>query len=264
FNHKLECQVRERTAQIQEQMQQLQQLDQLKDDFLNTVSHELRSPMATMTMAIQMLQLATSQENHDRYLQILQAECARETALIDDLLDLQRLEAGVDTIELQALHLQEWLPLIVEAFQERAQSHQQTLQLDIAPNLPPLISNPLGLERVVTELLTNACKYTPPGGSIIVTVCATSSTPEIAPNRVVLTVCNSGVEIPAAVLTRVFEKFYRIPNSDRWQRGGTGLGLALVQKLVEQLGGEIRVESQMMQTVFTVELPNGRAGEGTP
>lgn len=96
------------------------------------------------------------------------------------------------------------------------------------------------------------------------TVSATSATPAIAPDRVTLTVCNSGVEISAADLTRVFEKFYRIPNSDRWQRGGTGLGLALVQKLVEQLGGEIRVESQTMQTVFTVELPNGRAGEGTP
>jgi len=264
FNHKLERQVRERTAQIQEQMEQLQQMGQLKDDFLSTVSHELRSPLANMTLAIHMLQLATSQERRDRYLQILQAECARETALINDLLDLQRLEAGVDAIELQALQLQEWLPLVVEAFRERAQSHQQTLQLDIAPNLPPLISDPLGLERVVTELITNACKYTPSGGAIIVTVCATSATPAIAPDRVVLTVCNSGVEISAADLTRVFEKFYRIPNSDRWQRGGTGLGLALVQKLVEQLGGEIRVESQTMQTVFIVELPTGTAGEGTP
>lgn len=256
FNHRLEGQVRQRTAQLQEQMQQLQQLDQLRDDFLSTVSHELRSPLANITMAIRMLQLATSQENRDRYLQILQAECTRETTLINDLLDLQRLEAGADAVDLKTLQLQEWLPLVVEAFQERARSEQQTLELNFAADLPPLTSNPLRLERIVTELLTNACKYTPSGGVITVTVHPrTSATQPDPTNGVVLAIANSGVEIPAAELTRVFEKFYRIPNSDRQQRGGTGLGLALVQRLVEQLGGKIWVESQILQTVFTVELP---------
>ena len=72
-----------------------------------------------------------------------------------------------------------------------------------------------------------------------------------------MTVSNTGIEIAEAQLTRIFEKFYRIPSSDYWMQGGTGLGLALVQKLVEQLGGKIRVESQGMETAFTVELPAG-------
>jgi len=204
----------------------------------------------------------TNPENHDRYLQILHDECNRETALINDLLDLQRLEAGADIIDLQTLPLQEWLPPIVEAFQERARSCQQTLQLDLSPHLPPLISDPPNLERIVTELLTNACKYTPPEGVIVVTVRprASVSLPGIS-NGVTIAVCNTGVEIPAAELSRVFEKFYRITSSDRWKRGGTGLGLALVQKLVEQLGGSIWVESRAMQTTFTVELPMLQAQE---
>ncbi len=251
LNRGLERQVHDRTAQLNQQMQQLQQLGHLKDDFLSTVSHELRSPMANMKMAIRMLQLAKSHENRDRYLEILQQECDRETTLINDLLDLQRIEAGADIAEMQPLCLQTWLPAILNAFQERAQTGQQILHLNLVSELPLVITDPAKLERIVTELLTNACKYTPPGGEII--VCVTLTTPET--ESVTLRVRNTSVEIPPAELTRIFEKFYRIPSGDRWKRGGTGLGLALVEKLVEQLGGSIRVESRSLETVFTLDLP---------
>ncbi|KAM3104848.1 sensor histidine kinase, partial [Phormidesmis sp. 146-33] len=105
---------------------------------------------------------------------------------------------------------------------------------------------------IVTELLTNACKYTPPGGEI--TICVTLPPPEV--EAVTLRVCNTSVEIPPAELSRIFEKFYRIPMGDRWKQGGTGLGLALVEKLVEQLGAQIRVESRSLQIVFTIDLPS--------
>jgi signal transduction histidine kinase len=252
LNVTLEQQVQERTAQLQEQMQHLQQLSQVKDDFLSMVSHELRSPMANMAMAIQMLQLETKPERRSQYLRILSDECNRETALINDLLDLQRLEAGADTLELQTVVLEEWLPHIINAFQERTRIRQQTLHFDLAPDLSSLTTDPFKLERIVTELITNACKYTPNEGAITVIVRAKAST-SIA--RLELSVCNTGSEILATELTRIFEKFYRIPKSDRWKQGGTGLGLALVQELVKQLGGEIRVESAAMQTIFTIELP---------
>ncbi|KAM3093908.1 ATP-binding protein [Phormidesmis sp. 146-35] len=252
LNRGLERQVHERTAQLNQQMQQLQQLGHLKDDFLSTVSHELRSPMANMKMAIRMLQLSSNHEHRDRYLEILQHECDRETALINDLLDLQRIEAGADIAEMQSLCLQTWLPAIVDTFQERAQSGQQVLRLHLDSHLPAVLTDPAKLERIVTELLTNACKYTPPGGEI--TICVTLPPPEV--EAVTLRVCNTSVEIPPAELSRIFEKFYRIPMGDRWKQGGTGLGLALVEKLVGQLGAQIRVESRSLQIVFTIDLPS--------
>lgn len=255
LNVTLEQQVQERTTQLQEQMQHLQQLSQVKDDFLSMVSHELRSPIANMAMAIQMLQLETKPERRSQYLRILSDECSRETTLINDLLDLQRLEAGADTLELQTLALQEWLPYIINAFQERTRIRQQTLDLDLAPDLPSLTTDPFKLERIVTELVTNACKYTPNEGAITVIVRAKTPTSSSAIARLELSVWNTGSEIPATELTRIFEKFYRIPKSDRWKQGGTGLGLALVQKLVKELGGEIKVESEAMRTIFTIELP---------
>lgn len=100
----------------------------------------------------------------------------------------------------------------------------------------------------MAELLNNACKYTPPGEHIILTARAKNA-------KIQLQVCNSGVEIPEKELTRVFDKFYRVPTYDPWKQGGTGLGLALVQKLSEQLGGGIKAESGGGKTCFTVELP---------
>lgn len=256
LNIGLERQVQERTAQLHEQMQQLQQLNQLKDDFLSTVSHELRTPLTNIKMAIQMLQVAPTSERRDRYLQILQSECDREVTLINDLLDLQRLETGIDCIALETMQLDQWLPPIVASFHDRALARQQTVQLDIAPGLT-LTTDPMKLKRIIMELLNNACKYTPPAGIITVTVRALASRAQSnAANGVELVVNNSGSEIPATDLKRIFEKFYRISSNDRWQQGGTGLGLAIVQKLVEHLGGHIRAESGAGQTTFTIEIPN--------
>ena len=244
------------TAQVEE----LRKLGQLKDDFLSTISHELRTPVSNMKMAIRMLLFALNQETPQlenskaaRYLNILQDECDREIDLIDDLLDLQSLEAGEQPMVLETIQLQNWLPRIVEPFYERVKQHQQTLQVELSPNLPPLISNPASLERIVTELLNNACKYTPLGEQIVVT--AQTNQNELPSQVIRIAVSNSGVEIPASELPRIFEKFYRIPSTDPWKQGGTGLGLALVQSITRHLGGTIQVSSNAGQTVFTVELP---------
>jgi PAS domain S-box-containing protein len=233
------------------QVESLEKLNQLKDDFLSTVSHELRTPIANMKMALQMLKVSPIPERRERYLEILQAECTRESELINELLDLQRLEAGSYFILLnEAVNLQELLPSIIEPFRVRTGQRQQTLQINLPPDLPVLLSDRASLERILAELLNNACKYTPAGGEIIVGVCDKST--EAA---TIFTISNPA-EIPADHLPRIFEKFYRVPKSDRWKQGGTGLGLALVQKLVEQLQGIIEVESSKGWTTFTVQLPS--------
>lgn len=237
----------------QAQIEELKQLHQVKDDFLNTVSHELRTPISNMKMAIHLLRIAATPERNQQYLDILQAECARETNLINDLLDLQRLESDHYSITPGLIVLQDWIPEVVSPFLTRSGDRQQRLQVEIPADLPPITSDPNVLERILAELLNNACKYTPSGGEIWLNVSHAANCSHVNPVPIALKISNTA-EIPKADLSRIFEKFYRIPNTDLWKQGGTGLGLALVKKLTEQLGGTLDVESQSGQTTFTVLL----------
>ena len=252
----------------QAQVRELQKLNQLKDDFLNTISHELRTPVASIKMVIGLLRITTSQDNFllketsskeaintnipaskiNQYLDILQEECEQELNLIQDLLDLQNLEAGIQPLDLAPIELPNWIKHLIEPFESRYLTQQQTLQLQLAPDLPLLTTDSFCLGRIITELLNNACKYTPSGETITVT---TQRIGETASIRVI----NSGAEIPAEAIDQVFSKFYRVPNNDPWKHGGTGLGLALAKKMTEHLGGEIHVESANHVTCFTVTLP---------
>lgn len=264
-----QCAIAIRQARLyqasQMQIQEMKKLDQLKDSFLSTTSHELRSPVANMRMAIRMLQVAIAQERAaaeganpkaagsvDRYLQILDAECDREIRLINDLLDLQRLEAGEQPLVMEPIWLQDWLPRVVTPFYDRARDHQQTLRVTIPQALPVLIADPAILERIVAELLNNACKYTPQDGQIIINLQTVTQPPL---DSMQIQISNTVGEISANDLTHIFDNFYRIPNADPWKQGGTGLGLALVKKQVELLGGKITVASIPGQLCFTVELP---------
>lgn len=263
-----QCAIAIRQARLyqaaQAQVEALERLNQLKDDFLSTVSHELRTPVANMKMSIRMLELALKQEvpvsdkpnKSERYLQILQDECEREISLINDLLDLQRLEVGVQPLTLTTIHLDTWVTQLIKPFEERTRARQQILQVEMAPNLPPLVSDMLGLERIMGELLNNACKYTPPGDRICLHVQAKAE-------QMQFQVVNTGAEIPAHELPRIFDKFYRIPSADPWKQGGTGLGLALVQKLANHLQGNVYVESADHRTAFTVEVPMTLSAELT-
>ncbi len=248
----------ERAQLLERQTAELQALNELKDDFLSTVSHELRTPLTNIRMAIQMLEItldqqsdldATGTDRMTRYLNILRDQCNQELSLVNNLLELQQIEAGLHPIEHVEVRLDEWIANSLEIFQERAHSRGQQLQMLIASDLPVLVTDLTILTRVFAELLMNACKYTPPGGEITVSACA-------QPNEVIqLVVCNTGVTIAAADLPRIFDKFYRVPKGDRYQQGGTGLGLALIKQLVGLLGGSIWAESDIDHTCFTVELP---------
>ena len=262
-----QCAIAIRQARLHQaslaQVEVLERLNQVKDEFLSTVSHELRTPVSNMKMAIHMLgimirQYADALSNvgsiqvdpgkANRYLNILEQECEREISLINDLLDLQRLDAGAQPLTLEPISLNTWLPTIITPFQERAHKRQQTLHLDILANLPQVSTDPAGLERILAELLNNACKYTPPGEHIWISLHDTSTHTQIS-------VTNSGIEIAADELERIFDKFYRVPSTDPWKQGGTGLGLSLIKRLAEHMGGHITVESADMQTSFVLHLP---------
>lgn len=267
-------------AAAQSQVEVLEHLHQMKDDFLSTVSHELRSPITNMKMAIQMLKLTAHRteaipvESHriatrtpgedttqtikapdmtpidptQKYLQILDSECEREINLINDLLDLQRLESSAQSLDVEPIDLIPWLVSFIAPFKERTQKRQQSLHIELPEALPPIISNRDALERILAELLQNACKYTPPTEGIVLYV-------GVKQDQLRLQVTNSGVEIPPHDLPHLFEKFYRVATTDRWKQGGTGLGLALVKSLVEHLGGTIAISYTNGQITFTVEMP---------
>ncbi|MGK7901380.1 MAG: GAF domain-containing protein [Hormoscilla sp.] len=263
-----QCAIALRQARLyqaaQRQVEELQKLSRLKDEFVSTVQHELRTPMTNMKMAMKMLTIGLRQagvlpepglKDPDRkqnkvahYWKIIQDECKREINLINDLLDLQRLENQSEPILSETIELQSWLRTLVKPFIDRAQGRQQVLEVDIDSQLPPVMSDRGILEGVIRELLNNACKYTPPGERIIL---STGSQQD----KIILSLTNYGVVIPANELPKIFEKFHRVPSTDPWKQGGTGLGLALVQKRVSQLGGAIETESGEGKTCFTIKLP---------
>ena len=259
-----QCAIAVRQARLyqtaQAQVKELAHLNQIKDEFLSTVSYELRTPMANMKMAAQMLKVTLKRAGNqdpktDRYLEILQNECDREAKLIEDLLDLQQLDTNTMSLLLSAIPVEEWLHYVTNPLLTRFEKHQQTLKFDVEPNLPSLMCDQLSLSRIVVELLTNACKYTPNDESVILSANSIINAGDTEPKIIRITICNTGVEIPPNKISNIFDKFYRIAELDFRKEGGTGLGLALVQKLVDRVGGTIRVESGNLRTCFMVELP---------
>ncbi len=256
------------------QIEELNNLNQLKDNFLSAVSHELRSPVTNIKMATQMLKLLLQEsESNDNaqflperpdqtlhkakvgcYLQILEQECDREINLLNNFLDLQQLDAGNYVFNETTVYLQEFIPQLIQPFLGRVAHQQQTLQLEIAANLSFMEVDQTILGRILTELLTNACKFTPLGGAIAIMLSGdVTSTQSL--KTLQLKVTNSGVEISTDNCSQIFERFHRIPNGDRWKYDGIGLGLTLVKKLVEHLRGSIGVDSSTEQTCFTIEIP---------
>ena len=253
-----QCAIAIRQARLykltQAHSQEREKLERLENKFLKNLSHELRTPITTINLAVQTLEILFAQEKAlepdivPQLLQILHDECQRGSKLIDELLMLTYLEARTEPPTLIFIDLQTWLPPIVESFRERSSCQKQGLKLAIAPEIPPVETDITDLERILTELINNACKFTPEGESITVSAYGREDT-------VILSVSNSGVEIPKNELSRIFAPFYRIPNDEPCKYGGTGLGLTLVQKLVKHLGASIDVESAAGQTTFTIKFP---------
>lgn len=253
----------QRHQAAQAQVRELQRLNVLKDEFLQALSRELRTPLTNMRMAVEMVQriaqmLKTSslQAMHpdatealwgkfDRYLQILQQEWQDECELVNNLLDFQSTAALAQALPSHSLYLQLWLPEVVNRFQEEAKRKQQFLNSRIADDLPAIAVHSPTLDRLLTELLKNACQFTPPEHVIQVAA-------QVHGGQLELSVSNTGTELSSAEQMQIFEPFYRSAN-EGWS--GFGLGLALVKRLAIALKGQIRVESESNQTRFVLTLP---------
>jgi signal transduction histidine kinase len=265
--------VEDRTAQLQrsleiqaklyektrQQMNQLQQLNLLKDEFLSSMSHELRTPLTTMSLAIRMLRHPQiTQERRDKYLEILEQECNKEIDLISDLLSLQRLESNQSQLQSQEIDLMLLLKDLTESFEKKWASKRLTLTLENPVNSLFIHTDPDSLNRILLELLTNAGKYSHPDTTICLQI---THQVKQSSKYIVLTLSNTGAGISPTDLAQIFEKFHRGQGVTKKAVQGTGLGLALVKCLVQNLNGTIEVTSTPAQdastylTAFTLTLP---------
>jgi PAS domain S-box-containing protein len=214
---------------------QRKEVERMKDELISTVSHELRTPLASLRgFAELMLQRNFSPEKQRDLLGVIHSEAIRLTHLIDDFLDLQRIEGGYQPYAFAPLALESVLRDSVELFEKTAGPH--TLRLTAPSSLPQIRGDANRLRQVLVNLISNAIKFSPQGGEVVVGTQAEAQ-------RVMVWVKDHGVGIPQEALSKLFTKFFRVDNSDTHNIGGTGLGLALVREIIHAHQGRIWVES---------------------
>jgi PAS domain S-box-containing protein len=225
--------------------------DELKQALLSTVSHELRTPLTTIKGYARTLLIEDwDRETRGEFLRIIDEEADHLSELVDNLLDLSKLEAGVLQIHREAVLLGPLLQRVVQRRRETSRHHQYTI--DCAEDLPLVLGDPRRLEQVVENLVENARKYSD-GGSISIAA-------RRVDNQVEVTVSDQGHGIPPELVERVFERFYRIDNSLSRGTGGTGLGLSICRGLVEAHGGHIAITQTSPRgtsITFTLPIPTG-------
>jgi PAS domain S-box-containing protein len=227
----------------------LKELDEMKTDFINAVSHDLRSPLSGILIATHLVTQTGEVNTQQReFLETIEQRVAAMTDLIDDLLDAARIEAGID-MELEPCAVSPLISQVINQLDE--QIHDKGLQVEIKAhtNLPPVLGNARRLRQVLDNLISNAVKYTPEEGKI--SIAANSRQDEI-----VVSVQDTGIGIPLTDQPYIFDKFYRVERPEVAGIKGTGLGLAITRSIVEKLGGRIWVQSEVnVGSTFWFALP---------
>ena len=278
----LERRVEERTRELQEANLQLEAASRHKSEFLASMSHELRTPLNAILGFSELLAQQTYgplTEKQARYVDNVHTSGQHLLALINDLLDLSKVEAGKLELRPQAFHLREALEAALHIFRPQAEAKQQALRLEVAYELSAITADPLRVRQILYNLLSNAVKFTPAGGAITVTAKMVSSSefgvsssqpetrnpkPETASASefVEIAVRDTGIGIKPDDLPKLFQLFTQLEQTLTKSAQGTGLGLALTKHLVELHGGTIWAESagEGRGSTFTIWLPQAGSG----
>ncbi|NTU79811.1 MAG: GAF domain-containing protein, partial [Chloroflexales bacterium] len=226
--------------------------DRLKSELVATASHELRTPMTSIRGFVDMLLLGTFGEvdqGHREPLRVIKNNVTRLVELIDDLLDMSRVEAGEVPLRVEDLDVGEVIRDVAEVLAGQFRERQIGLTLDLPAGLPHISADRQRVAQIAVNLIGNACKYTPRGGHVRVAMCNGGG-------EVRVDVCDTGVGIPPEAHPHIFTPFFRADNSLRDEVGGTGLGLSITRKLVELHGGRIWFESRVNEgSTFSFALP---------
>lgn len=226
------------------------EVNRMKNEFVSTVSHELRTPLSSILGFTElMLNREVSPEKQKKYLKTIYNESKRLTDLINDFLDIQRIESGRVVYEIKDFDI---VPLCQELAQMYGENAERFSFRVEAPGPVYVRGDVSKVNQVLGNLLSNAVKYSPNGGEIRLII-------EPDQDTVRIKVTDQGLGIPKEALPHIFEHFYRVDNSDRRNIGGTGLGLSIAHKLVTGMGGNLEVESFLGQgSTFIVTLPASR------
>ncbi len=228
----------------------LKELDRLKSDFIHTVSHDLRSPLTAILGYTELIgRTGPLNENQQEFLQRLQGSVQHVTVLINDLLDLGRLEAGFDTRR-EMVQLESVLKYTLDIVDLQMKKKKIKLMVNVGGEIKPLRANPIRIRQMLDNLVGNAIKYTQNEGNVKVSL-------SMHDDQIILGVEDNGPGIPAEEQSRVFEKFYRATNmAGNEGVTGSGLGLAIVKSIVESHQGRVWVESTVGKgSTFFVLLP---------
>jgi two-component system phosphate regulon sensor histidine kinase PhoR len=229
---------------------ELRRLESLRRDFVANASHELRTPIAAVRSATETLRSGALDDPHAalRFLDIIERNAVRLQNLVEDMLELSKLEAKEFKLKRERVELDRVVPLVLSLFRERAEKKGVKLTAELGDVLPDVEADARAIEHVLSNLVDNAVKYCPTGSSIRVTAA------EIA-GRVELVVADTGPGIAQEHQARVFERFYRVDAGRSRELGGTGLGLSIVKHMVEAMRGKVSVASVVGKgSTFTVTL----------
>ncbi|MBN2388458.1 MAG: PAS domain-containing protein [Anaerolineales bacterium] len=226
----------------------LKQIDRLKSEFVHNVSHDLRSPLTAILGYIDLLDRVGPVNDAQReFIQRVQISVQSITALVNDLLELGRIEAGIDG-QKETIPLDTLIRDTVEDLKGMVAEKRQRLHLDIPAKVPEIRGNPIRLRQMLDNLIANAIKYTPDDGDVTVEL-------ERQEEQIILRIADTGVGIPPADQLHIFDKFYRASNVPKGV-GGSGLGLAIVKSIIDNHHGRIWVESVLDQgSTFVIVLP---------
>ncbi len=234
------------------------EISRLKSEFVSKASHELRTPLSAIRAYVEMLVDGEAEDAESRreFCQIIHAETERLSRLIDNMLNISRIEAGISQIERKNVDLKPLIAQAAETMEPDAKKKSISLHQKVSPVALEVEGDSDMLYRVILNLLSNAVKYTPEGGRVTI-----SADSENLTRSVVITVADTGLGIPPDSLNKVFEKFYRIESYKRVAQG-TGLGLSLCKHIVETVHhGHIGVKSELgMGSQFWLSIPMQYAG----
>jgi PAS domain S-box-containing protein len=229
------------------ELERLRQLDRMKSEFVNNVSHELRTPLTSIKAYTEALAGLLEDPTHRRFLGVIEEESDRLLEMIENLLNVSRIESGKFRLQREGVSLADLIEGVLQL--SKAQSDRHRLVTEISPDLPVVELDRNKMKEVLINLIGNAIKYSPGGGEVGIRA-------GIQEGNLRIDVRDQGLGISEENQKRVFDQFFRVDSSATAQIGGTGLGLAITRSIVEAHGGRIQVESQLGKgSTFSVLLP---------